>query len=85
MKVTNEQKQRLAALKITHLDTIAKMRKALTLVERDSAIKVCVDQVLGEPDTEVREAFMLWRMRDMNIGEVTIRPDEAEEMDLTES
>ena len=69
MKLTNEQKQRLAALKITHWDTIARMRKALTLVERDSAIKVCVDQVLGERDMEVREAFMLWRMQEMNIGE----------------
>jgi hypothetical protein len=43
MKLTNEQKQRLAALKIAHLDTIARMHKASTLVERDSAIKVCVD------------------------------------------
>ena len=76
MKVTNEQKQRLAALQITHLDTIARMRKALTLGERDSAIKVCVDLVFGEPDMEVREAFMLWRMQKMNISEMTIRPDE---------
>lgn len=82
--MTNEQKQRLAALQITHLDTIARMRNASTLVERDSAIKVCVDQVLGERDMEVREAFMLWRMQEMNIGEVTIQPDEAEKMDLAE-
>jgi hypothetical protein len=82
--VTNEQKQRLAALQIAHLDTIARMRKALTLAERDSAIKVCVDLVLGERDMEVREAFMRWRMQEMNIGEVTIQPDEAEEMDLAE-
>jgi hypothetical protein len=74
----------LATLKIAHLDTIARMRKASTLVERDCAIKICVDRVLGEPDTEVREAFMLWRMRDMNIGEVPIRLNEAKEMDLTD-
>jgi hypothetical protein len=40
--------------------------------------------VLGERDVEVREAFMLWRMQEMNISEMTIRPDEAEEIDLTE-
>jgi hypothetical protein len=40
--------------------------------------------VLGEPDMEIREAFVLWQMQEMNIGEVTIEPDKAEDMDPSE-
>ncbi len=66
--MTDEQKQRLASLQTAFLALQAKLCQAKTINERDAAIRVVIIRIMAEPDKEVREAFLQWRARSMDLN-----------------
>ena len=72
--MTEEQKQKLASLQTAFIVLQAKMCRAKTTTERDSAIKAAIIRLVAEPDKEVQEALLLWQARRMGHTEIRPRP-----------